>query len=186
MATKTQTRDEPIRRYLQYLSDPSSIIDRDRVADLQAKLDASSDAVERLTLRQQLDEARSGDDTAVRDAFVTHAKAWADDHGVSAGAFQAEGVPRDVLADAGLIAKRGRKTRAPRSRVTADDVRKALPRKKTERVTVNSLAAKTGASVGTVRAVVKEEVEAGRLREVGSDPDHSGPGRAPILYAKAS
>lgn len=184
MATKAQ--EDAIRAYLQYLQDPSSIIDADIINEFEGKLAAATDPIERVALRQQLKQARTGDQTAVRDGFVTHAKAWAEDHGVSASAFESEGVPRDVLTEAALAPKRGRRPRTRSSRVTAEDVRKALPRKKTQGVTVNSLAAKTGASVGTVRTVVKEEVDAGRLEDAGPDPDHSGPGRAPTIYKKAS
>lgn len=184
MATKAQ--EETIRAYLQYLQDPSSIIDADRINELEGKLSAATDPIERVALRQELEQARAGDETAVRDGFVTHAKAWAENQRVSASAFEAEGVPREVLAEAGLVPKSGRRRRSRGPRVTTEDVRKALPKKKTQGVTVNSLAAKTGASVGTVRNVLKEEVEAGRLQDAGPDPEHSGPGRAPTIYKKAS
>lgn len=182
MATKAQ--EEAVRRYLEYVKDPASIVDASQVEKLEARLAEATDPVERLTLRGHLEAAREGNGEAVREGFGAHAKAWADDKGVTASAFEAEGVPRDVLADAGLVSKRGGRRR-PRNRVSAEDVRKALPRRKTQQVTVNSLAEETGASVGTVRNVIKEEVEAGRLAEAGPDPGHAGPGRAPTVYVKA-
>jgi hypothetical protein len=35
-----------------------------------------------------------------------------------------------------------------------------------------------------VRKVVADELAAGRLKEIGPDPDHRGPGRSPTLYKK--
>lgn len=174
---------EAVRRYLHYLKDPSSLIDHRQVTALEAKLEEAADVVERLALREQLQQARTVDAAAVRDAFVTHAKAWADEQGITADAFRAEGVPDDALAEAGLLAKPPRRSRTRRS-PAADAVRSALPKQEGQAVTVHSLAAKTGASVDTVRSVVKQEVKAGRLKRAGADREHSEPGRPPTLYVK--
>lgn len=173
--------EEAVRRYLGYLRDPASLVDHDTVTALAAKLDETTDVVERLALRKQLEQASTGDEAAVRDAFVAHAKAWADEHGITVSAFQAEGVPDDALAEAGLVAGRPRSPRPPRS-PAADAVRNALPKHKHETVTVQSLAKQTGASVDTVRSVIKQEIKAGRIKAAGPDPRHTAPGRPPILY----
>lgn len=175
--------EEAVRRYLEYLRDPSSIVDHDMVKSLAARLDEATDVVERIMLRQQLEQARAGDEAAVREAFVAHAKAWADVQGIAGSAFRAEGVPDHVLAEAGLVRRGAAEPRPPR-RPAADAVREALPRRKDEAVTVSALAAHTGASVDTVRSVIKQEIAAGRLKVAGADPHHCRPGRPPTLYVQ--
>jgi hypothetical protein len=66
-----------------------------------------------------------------------------------------------------------------RSRVSADEVRAAIP---TSSFTVKDLQETSGASAAVVRRVISEEVNAGRLTDQGADPDHTGPGRAPTIY----
>ncbi|WP_164711194.1 hypothetical protein [Euzebya pacifica] len=41
----------------------------------------------------------------------------------------------------------------------------------------------TGASPHTVRQTIGEMLDDGSVVEKGQDPDHDGPGRAPMLYA---
>ena len=54
-----------------------------------------------------------------------------------------------------------------------------------EAFTVSALQEASGASVQVVRKAIRQQVEAGALTDLGSDPDHSGPGRAPRLYRRA-
>lgn len=181
-----------VRDYLRALSDPSSLRDDGQIEDLQSKLNSSQDGVERLRLRQMLLEAETPSIERYEEGFVTHAKAWADESGISAKAFTDEGVNDDVLRRAGFSVgdgrRRGRTTRqapaAPRtrrSRVTAEDVRGAIP---DGTFTIKTLQDTSGASPAVVRKVVSEEESAGRLRNEGTDPDHRGPGRAPVLYRR--
>jgi hypothetical protein len=51
--------------------------------------------------------------------------------------------------------------------------------------TVKQLQESSGASPAVVRKVVQDELAEGRLTEAGKDPDHRGPGRAPVLYKRA-
>lgn len=184
MTTKTQ--EQAVSNYLAYLRDPESIIDHARVQELTDALEQTTDPLERLRLRQELEQAQTADEAAVREAFVTHAQAWASEHGVSASAFEAEGVPADVLREAGLMPRSTRRRPGRRvSRVGADDVRMAIPKRKGSTFTIPSLAEKTGASVATARKVVKDELLAGNIVERGSETDHKGRGRPPTLYARA-
>lgn len=184
------TQDSAVRSYLVSLRDPAALRDDARVNELKAKLEESSDALERLQLRQRLMEAESPSLESYEDAFVEHAKAWAESHGVSMDAFEAEGVPSAVLRRAGFRTTRGGRRRGPRTRVratrtrarvSADEVREAIP---SGVFTVKDLQEKSGASAAVVRRVVQEEVQAGRVSDEGPDPDHSGPGRAPTLYKR--
>lgn len=71
-----------------------------------AELDKKPDPVKRLDLTQQRmnlerrirDQERfDGQESAVIDAFVAHAKSWADRKGISRAAFLESGVPAKVL-----------------------------------------------------------------------------------------
>ncbi len=180
--------EEAVRSYLTALKDPSALRDDDVIRDLEARLDSTDDQLERVVVRQQLLDAQSPSIERFEDDFVTHAKAWADEHGVSSSAFADEGVPADVLRRAGFKvgaggrrgAGRGRAA-GTRKRVTVDEVRAAIPR---GTFTVKMLQERSGASPAVVRKVISEELAAGTITEEGTDPDHTGPGRSPVLYKK--
>lgn len=172
-----------VRTYLAALHDPSSLRDESRLSQLQSELENSSDELERLRLRQQIFDLESPTVEQYETDFITHAKEWAEEHGVTAKAFEAEGVPARVLRKAGLAgsrASRGRRS-GNRRRVTVEEVRAAIPR---GTFTVKGLQDISGASPAVVRRVVADEVAAGRVKEQGPDPDHRGPGRSPTLYKK--
>lgn len=179
----SDSADTAVRNYLTALRDPSSLRDEESLAALQAQLDNSSDELERLQLRQQLLDLETPSVERYEADFITHAKAWADEHGITAAAFEAEGVPSSVLRKAGMSGpSRGRRgRRGTRTRVTVDQVRAAIPRGV---FTIKTLQEASGASPAVVRKVVAEELEAGNLKDQGADPDHRGPGRAPTLYKK--
>lgn len=180
--------EEAVRSYLVALKDPGALRDGDAIADLERRIDGSDDQLERVVLRQQLIEAKAPTIDRFEEDFVTHAKAWADEQGVSASAFAEEGVPAGVLRRAGFRVGGGRRSAkgarsggGQRSRVTADEVRGAIPKGS---FTIKTLQERSGASPAVVRKVVQEELAAGSLNELGTDPDHSGPGRAPTLYKR--
>jgi hypothetical protein len=180
--------DQAVRDYLISLRDPSALRDESTVASLQERLDASDDQLERLQLHQQIIDAKEPSLDAYEDGFVTHAKEWAERSGVSDKAFVAEGVPASVLRKAGFRNVGSGRTRGnaraagTRRRVSADQVRAAIPRKGT--FTVTDVQDASGASAAVVRRVVSEEVASGSVKDTGPDPDHGGPGRAPTLYQR--
>ena len=187
----TKAQQAAVRNYLISLRDPAALRDDDAIADLHFKLDQTDDDVERLKLRQQLLELQDPPLDRYEAAFVEHAKAWADDSGVTADAFVAEGVPAGVLRRAGFRrvtnggTRRTRRTTARgtgRRRVSADEVRGAIP--STGAFTVKDVQEASGASAAVVRRVIGEEVDAGNVTNQGPDPDHSGPGRAPTVYQR--
>lgn len=186
-----------VRDYLRAVADPGSLRDDDRIANLNGQIEGATDGLERLRLRQQLLDAQEPSVGRYEEGFVTHAKAWADETGVTAKAFADEGVSAAVLRRAGFDVGgpggRGRGRGRPagtsgdgsgrkRTRVTVAQVREAIP---AGTFTIKDLQEASGASPAVVRKVVSEEADAGRLKAQGSDPDHKGPGRAPVLYAKA-
>lgn len=185
------TQETAVRNYLLSVRDPSALRDDNAITDLKSKLEQSDDELERLQLRQQLLDMESPSLERYEDAFVEHAKAWAEKTGISGEAFAAEGIPAAVLRRAGFRGVTGGRRRpaarattartTTRSRVSADEVRAAIP---TGTFTVKDLQERSGASAAVVRRIIQEEVDAGQLAVEGSDPDHTGPGRAPTVYRK--
>lgn len=184
-----------VRDYLKALSDPSSLRDDNTVVRLREQLGSSDDGVERIRLRQQLYDAETPSVERFEEAFVTHARSWADENGVGVKAFQDEGVQPGVLRSAGFEVSGGRGRTGgrassgggaasggrKRTRVTVAEVRAAIPN---GTFTIKALQERSGASPAVVRKVVSEEESAGAVTKAGTDPDHRGPGRAPVLYRK--
>lgn len=180
-----------VRTYLVALSDPSSLRDEKKVAELTNKLDAATDPLDRVKLRAQLRALDAPSADAYEDAFVEHARDWAEQHGVSVEGFLEEGVPTTVLRRAGFNvgrgtgragARRGRPRAAgTRKRVTVDEVRAAIPK---GTFTIRELQERSGASLQVVRKVITEGLADGKLGDEGIDERHTGPGRAPRLYKK--
>lgn len=184
----SNTAEEAVRSYLVALKDPAGLRDENRVKELQQRLEKSKDQLERVRLRQEIEEAERPSIERYENEFVTHAKAWAEEQGVGANAFAEEGVSDAVLRRAGL--RRGGRGRSGRrrgpgrsTRVSSDTVRGAIPSRGT--FTIKDLQERTGGSIATVRNVVKDAEENGLIQAQGTDPDHKGPGRAPTLYRRA-
>jgi hypothetical protein len=179
-----------VRTYLSALKDPNTLKDDEAVAAKQAELDQADDPITRLRLHQELRQLSTPSLESIEDEFVVHGKAWADQQGISAEAFAAEGVPTSVLRRAGFTVSGGRAAGRRRSsgsrkssgtRVRTEEVIDAMPN---EAFTVKQLRELSGASPAVVRKAIAAEVEAGRLVDVGTDPDHTGPGRSPVLYRR--
>lgn len=184
----SNTAEAAVRNYLVALKDPAGLRDENRIKELRQRLEKSDDQLERVRLRQEIEEAERPSIERYEDDFVTHAKAWAEGQGVGANAFAEEGVPDAVLRRAGLRrGGRGRTTRrrggARSTRVNSEAVRDAIPSRGT--FTIKDLQERTGASIATVRNVVKDAEANGYIQAQGTDPDHKGPGRAPTLYRRA-
>jgi hypothetical protein len=180
---------QAVADYLRWLQDPASVsVD---TTELEQRLEASSDPLERLRLRSELE--RAGDaGPQLEAAFVTNAARWAEQHQVTAAAFEAEGVDRSVLERAGLVpggrgrrpAPSGERRRAKRiSRDTLIEIVEAYDQDET--FTVSELQDQAGGgSNATVRAVIADLVARGVVEDQGPDPDHQGRGRAPTRYRK--
>lgn len=179
--------DEAIRRYLNFLSDPTTLRDADEITKLQSKVDAATDPVDRLKALGAVERAKEVDGGAAREDFIAVARDWADEHGVTADHFRAMGVPAADLAAAGFRVsggRRGRATAAKRSRrVPVDDIKAKLGTVRST-FSVRDLEAASGGTNATVRKALAELVEEGKARKIGPDPDWSGRGRSPILYER--
>jgi hypothetical protein len=184
MATSEQT----VRGYLTALRDPDSLKDEQAIEGKTAELQQTDDVIERLKLQDELRDLRAPSLESAEDDFVGHAKAWADESGISADAFAAEGVSAAVLRRAGFQVGRSSRSRKSTSRksggsrVTTEEVVSAIP---SDTFTVKQLRETSGASPAVVRKAIAQEEEAGRVAALGADPDHRGPGRAPTLYRRS-
>jgi hypothetical protein len=182
-----------VRRYLEWIEDPRSLVDEEAVAKAEAAVAEAGDALTRLHALADLERARQADSEAVTADFVAHAKAYAEAQSVPVSAYQASGVDDDVLRQAGFEvgSRRGRRadgarpaggagSRAPK--VSIEELKAAtlrLPRQ----FTLAELAETAGGgSPQTVRKAVDELIAAGKARSLGPKPDHHGRGRAPTLY----
>lgn len=183
MATNAQ--EAAVRAYLQALTDPDTLRDDKGIAELQKRLERSDDPLERVKLQGQIEQAKHVRPDAFEDGFIAYAKEWAEEHGVSATAFQAEGVPKTVLRRAGLGGggtARRRAQPARKTQVSRDDVRAAVRSHTT--FTLPQIQSKTGASRETVRTVIKESLNAGEIEKLGPDDSQQGRGR-PTRYQRA-
>ena len=185
--------EEAVRRYLAWVDDPSSAVDQDAVAQAEAAFAAAGDPIAKLHAAAARERARTADAEAITARFVAHAKAYADGEGIPMEAFRVLGVSDDVLGRAGFeipvgrgrgpAAPARRSIGAPRAAQIPVTQLKAVAVQMPKRFTLSQLADKAGGgSPATVRKAVEELVAEGRAANLGPDPEHRGPGRAPTLY----
>lgn len=187
------TNEEIVRRYLDYLEDPSILRDDEAIAAAERAATDAEDKIERLRLLSELERLRDPSADDLHAAFVDAAKGWADEQSVTAGAFMALGVPPGVLAEAGFSipgheppprSTRRRSSGGQRSPgVSVDEVRAAVPADGT--FTVRELRERSGASPGTVRKAMAAMLDDGVVIDRGIDAAWDGPGRVPTLYERA-
>ncbi len=176
-----------VRRYLLYLANPESLRDDAAISKAETAVSKAKDPIDRLKAMAALDRARTVDGDKFRADFVTHAKAWADAENIPAKAFVEMGVPIADLAAAGLVAPRGKGTKAASGRGRAprldlNEVAAALPKGE---FLLSTLAANIGREVTTTRNYLNKLVENGVVVTAGEDPNHDGRGKAARLYRKA-
>lgn len=191
----TKKAVDGIRAYLDGLGQTDKpIVDKEAVKALKAQVRDESDPINKLKLLAQLEQEEQGhvpDRSGDEAVFIAEAKAWADEEGIPASAFQAMGVPDDTLKQAGFTvtaasAPKARRssggTRAPR--IPLEEVEVAA-KKLGSGWKLTDLAEVLDRDVTTVRNYVKRLMDAGAVTEIGDDPDHDGRGRAPKLYGVA-
>jgi hypothetical protein len=190
-ATKSDSEGS-VRLYLLYLEDPAKLRDETEIQKkTKAVLDAK-DPIDKLKALAELERAANIDEKPLREGFVAHAKAWADDQGIPVSAFRELKVPAEVLREAGFAMPatrgRGRASGSGEGRQRA----KAVP---VEEIKAHILGQKgtfiltdiingVGGSQATVRKAVDELIGAGQVDKLGPVPDYQGRGRAPIQYKR--
>ena len=107
--------EDAVRRYLAWVDDPSSLVDAEAVAAAEAALASATDPIDKLHAAAELERVRVGDPSALRAAFVGHARDYAAQADIPVQAFRALGVGDDVLAEAGFALPSSRGRRGPAS-----------------------------------------------------------------------
>jgi DNA-binding transcriptional ArsR family regulator len=213
MVRGARVADEAVRAYLEALQDPNTAVDWDEVEELASQIAAATDPVNRVMLRAEWRRA-SDPSTYLPDLeadFIAFADQWSQANRVSADDFFYEGVPLQVLREAGMgISEEARayaesdegevlSTAVTSSRqVPADDDDEPAPAPVSlfepgsamdkvhaaigsEPFTINDLVDRADASRSTVRAVLDKLEEAGHLAEL--PPQDTGTsGRSPKRY----
>lgn len=180
---------DPIARYLKALADPSSLIDKAELKKLDAQIAKAKDPVQRVKLRAQRAQAERVDLTTLEDEFVKAVPKWIAQEGLDADdarqAFDAEGVAKAVLDRiwGGKKASSTGTSSKKRTRISRETIEQAIPAKG-DVFTTQDVVKETGASYATVRSVVADLVEAGKLKEHGPDPQHTGRGKPAVLYER--
>ena len=188
-----KTAEGAVRSYLQYLDDPSTLIDQSALSKAEAAVAKASDPMARLRALADLEHARQADGDQLRADFVANARVYADEQKIPASAFREMGVPADVLAEAGLgTAGAGSRRRPGRTaagalrtraaRVPLEQIKGAIGRLP-KRFTLTQLGEKAGGgSPATLRKAVDELIAEGKVTKIGPMEDYSGRGRAPTVY----
>lgn len=184
--------EDAVRRYLQWLEDPASLVDDDAVARAEAAVASAPDPLARLHALADLEHAHEADADAVTEDFVAHAKGYAEAESIPVAALQASGVPDDVLRRAGFEVggrrrgssggsrRGGGGTRAPK--VSIEELKAATLRLPKQFTLADVASEAGGGSPQTVRKAVDEMIADGKVRNLGPKQDHHGRGRAPTVY----
>lgn len=187
----TDTAEGAVRLYLMYLDDPTKLVDASAVKKAETAVSSAKDPLDRLQALAALERARQADGNQLHQDFVAHARAYALEQDIPAGAFREMGVPIETLIEAGFDMGTGRRRRrngaatAGRSRaprVPLEDIKSAVGSLK-GRFTLSDLAgAAGGGSPATLRKAVDELIADKRVVKIGPKDDHHGRGRAPTVY----
>jgi hypothetical protein len=188
--------ESAVRSYLLALEDPAKLVDQSQIADLEATAKSASDPIDKLRALAKLDEARNVNIASYQLAFIQHAKQWASDNDIPGSTFRSLGVDDSTLRAAGLLARspkatatggqRTRSSTAPRSSSVSANTIKAHVAKKSGSFTLADIGDEVGGSPMTLRKAIAEMVADGSVAKLGTDPSHSGRGRAPIVYERSS
>jgi len=181
-----------VRDYLVWITDPSKLIDEALVAQLEAQVATATDPLDKLKAISRLEQARAVDGERFKLNFIKYAKQWADDNQITVSAFQELGVDDTILRAAGIgLSTNGGRERRPATtaRSSTTTIRsvstgqiKAEVSAWVGEFTLADVVTKVGGSPMTVRKAVDDLVEAGVVHRLGPLQDHTGRGRAPIVY----
>jgi hypothetical protein len=162
------------------------------VKDKTQAVEEAVDPIDKLKALAELERVAKIEEGPLREGFVAHAKAWAEQTGVPVSGFRELKVPDDVLLSAGFdvpASRRGRGTSSSAVRSRA----KAVPVEEIKSYVLNQkgtfLLADVmngiGGSQATVRKAIGELIDAGQVEKLGPAPDYSGRGRAPTQYNRS-
>lgn len=172
--------EEKVRLYLNWLSEPKSLINQTEVDRLQNEFDQSDDVMEKLKIAADLERAENPSAEAVRQGFMECALELSTAQNLTAAAFMRLGVPEADLGRAGFALDSSGE-REVRKRLTLAEVIELVPNGP---FSAKVLQDKSGASPMTVRRAIEKMVSEGHLVSIGTDPDYVSRGRAPLLYSR--
>jgi hypothetical protein len=190
-ATKSEA-EGAVRLYLLYLEDPAKLRDDTEIQKkTKAVLDAK-DPIDKLKALAELERVANIDEKPLREGFVAHAKAWADDQGIPLAAFRELKVADDVLRAAGFDVPTGRQRgrgsagegRQRAKAVPVDDIKAFILNQKGTFLLADVING-VGGSQATVRKAIDELIDAGQVQKLGPVPDYQGRGRAPLHYKRS-
>ncbi len=177
--------------YLQYLADPSSLVDANSVRTLEGAVQDATDPVEKLKAIAALERASTQDGSEYEAAFIREAKAWADSEGIPGSAFRSMGVPGDVLTRAGFgggrrtkSSRTGGTSRAGRAKSTNIGIIQAWVLASDSPFTSADVQRSVGGSAATIKKAIDALTDAGEVENLGPVTDHSARGRAPFHYQR--
>lgn len=183
----TDEVEHRIREYLNSLgrkvAKPRRIVDKEAVTVLRKRIAESDDPIEKLKLHSELERARrprlvvpENPAAELEAHFVSSAKAWAEETGISVSAFVALKVPRDVLRRAGFAIEGSPRSTSGSSRAARldlDEVKAAIGRLP-ETWVLRTLAGELNRDVATTRNYVRRLVDDQFLTVVGEDSSRQG------------
>ncbi len=213
MVRGARVADEAVRAYMEALQDPNTAVDWDEVEELATHIADTTDPVKRVLLRAEWRRA-SDPATYLPDLeadFIAFAGPWAQGNRVSGDDFFYEGVPLQVLREAGMgISDEARAyadgdddtgeavasgaSEPARGANGGDDdadfeagsaMEKVYESIGDEPFTINDLVDRADASRSTVRAVLDKLEEVGKLEEL-EPVDTGSAGRSPKRYRLTS
>jgi hypothetical protein len=172
-----------VREYLTFLSDPSSLVDPELIARLEADVANAKDPIEKLRSIAALERAQKADPDRYERAFVAQAKQWAVAEEVPANAFRELGVPDDVLRAAGIIVVGGRsrnRVAAPkptsstrRPAIKADDLEAGILAL-SDPFSVKDVAERVGGSTVTIKTAIDRLEAQGKVLAAGERAGNRG------------
>jgi len=167
-----------VEDYLRFCDDPTSMEDdhyNKELASAEAlAADPSFPVLERLQNVRDARLKRAEGGTDYEAGFVANAKTYAEKNNLTAADFKALGVKPAVIKAAGLTGSSAPGKRA--RRVSVDEVAEVA--RSMESFTVAQLAEAASTTVATASKAVK----AMGAKSTGTDPKHTGRGKAPTLY----
>ena len=181
------TGEESVRRYIQFLSDPASMVDEGEAERIEEEIALSHDVIEKVRLIAKLTRVRTPDGSDVLADFLRDARGWSTANNVPASAFRSMGVSEDVLRRAGLV-RVGRKaprqgSRQKSSRVTVADIQQWVM-SRNEAFTVRDVHESLGASLVTSMKAIRQMIDQGNVIELGQGEGEGRPGRSPGRYLR--
>ena len=190
-ATSKSEAETAVRQYLLYLENPGQLRDEAEVQKRTQAVDTAVDPIDKLKALADLERVAKIEEGPLRERFVAHAKAWAEQAGVPVSGFRELKVPDDVLRAAGFDVPAGRRGRsasafAGRQRAKAVSVEeiKNYVLSRTGAFLLAEVMAGIGGSQATVRKAIDELIDAGEVNKLGPVPEYTGRGRAPTQYSR--